>query len=70
MPWEHFHTLGNIAVFSQRQSEPAAEASACCAPSTPRGKPVFPLSRRLPAAERDEAMIEKTYNVLFSCTGN
>ena len=29
--WEHFHTLGDIPVFSQRQGEPAAEASACCA---------------------------------------
>ncbi|HEX6705830.1 MAG TPA: ArsI/CadI family heavy metal resistance metalloenzyme [Albitalea sp.] len=38
--WEHFHTLGDIPVFSQRQSEPAVQASACCAPSTPRGKPV------------------------------
>jgi hypothetical protein len=40
VPWEHFHTLGDIPVFSQRQAEPAAQASACCAPSTPRGKPV------------------------------
>jgi len=38
--WEHFHTLGDIPVFSQRLSDPAAEASACCTPSTPRGKPV------------------------------
>jgi catechol 2,3-dioxygenase-like lactoylglutathione lyase family enzyme len=40
VPWEHFHTLGDIPVFSQHQSEAAAEASACCTPSTPRGKPV------------------------------
>jgi lactoylglutathione lyase len=35
--WEHFHTLGNIPVFSEGQQ--ASAASACCAP-TPRGKPV------------------------------
>jgi catechol-2,3-dioxygenase len=34
--WEHFHTLGNIPVFSERQ-DPAPSASACCAP---RGKPI------------------------------
>ena len=38
--WEHFHTLGDIPVFSQRSSEPAAQASACCASDAPRGKPV------------------------------
>jgi hypothetical protein len=38
--WEHFHTLGDIPVFSQRKSEPAARESACCAPGAPRGKPV------------------------------
>lgn len=52
--WEHFHTLGNIPVFSEgAPSESAAaccvtpvasqstsaEAAACCAPS-PRGKPI------------------------------
>jgi lactoylglutathione lyase len=38
--WEHFHTLGDIPVFSeQRKAAPsrAAESSGCCAP---RGKPV------------------------------
>ena len=34
--WEHFHTLADIPVFSEKQAEPVA-ASACCAP---RGKPV------------------------------
>ena len=34
--WEHFHTLSDIPVFSEK-SQPPAEASACCAP---RGKPV------------------------------
>ena len=38
--WEHFHTLGDIPVFTQREAAPAAEASACCAPSAPRGKPI------------------------------
>lgn len=31
--WEHFHSLGNIPVFSEGQSEAAAaEGAACCAP--------------------------------------
>jgi catechol 2,3-dioxygenase-like lactoylglutathione lyase family enzyme len=34
--WEHFHTLGDIPVFSQKASS-QPEAAACC---TPRGKPV------------------------------
>ncbi|HNW65469.1 MAG TPA: ArsI/CadI family heavy metal resistance metalloenzyme [Piscinibacter sp.] len=49
--WEHFHTLGNIPVFSEGQATDAASAcctptattvaepSACCAPA-PRGKPI------------------------------
>jgi lactoylglutathione lyase len=36
--WEHFHTLANIPVFSERKNE-AGSSSACCAPTT-RGKPV------------------------------
>ena len=40
VPWEQFHTLGDIPVFSQRQSQPAADTSACCASDSPRGKPV------------------------------
>lgn len=38
--WEHFHTLGDIPVFSEKSdgaTSPAPEAGACCAP---RGKPV------------------------------
>ncbi len=44
--WEHFHTLGDIPVFSQKEAAspaapspaaPGPAASACCAP---RGKPV------------------------------
>jgi catechol 2,3-dioxygenase-like lactoylglutathione lyase family enzyme len=37
--WEHFHTLGDIPVFSQPSATPATQASACCAPA-PSGKPV------------------------------
>lgn len=32
IPWEHFHTLGNIPVFNE--SNQPASGSACCAPST------------------------------------
>ena len=41
--WEHFHTLDNIPVFSEAKPEAAAitsEASACCAATAPRGKPI------------------------------
>jgi len=42
--WEHFHTLGDIPVFSQGQGQGQGhgitQKSACCAPSTSRGKPV------------------------------
>jgi lactoylglutathione lyase len=34
--WEQFHTLANIAVFSERKAEPT---EACCA-AAPKGKPV------------------------------
>jgi len=37
--WEHFHTLGDIPVFSESAPAAQAQASACCAP-TSRGKPV------------------------------
>ena len=37
--WEHFHTLDNIPVFSEKAAA-GAEASACCAADAPRGKPV------------------------------
>lgn len=30
--WEHFHTLGNIPVFSDSQASTAESNSACCAP--------------------------------------
>jgi lactoylglutathione lyase len=38
--WEHFHTLGNIPVFSEAKAGDAVEAGACCATPAPRGKPV------------------------------
>ncbi|MEI7446873.1 MAG: ArsI/CadI family heavy metal resistance metalloenzyme [Burkholderiales bacterium] len=39
--WEHFHTLGDIPVFSEKAPVAApAEASACCAPKAPRGRPL------------------------------
>jgi len=39
--WEHFHSLGNIPVFSESKQEAAAtDGSACCATSAPGGKPV------------------------------
>jgi catechol 2,3-dioxygenase-like lactoylglutathione lyase family enzyme len=38
--WEHFHTLNNIPVFSEEKSEVKTEASACCAPRAPQGRPV------------------------------
>ena len=38
--WEHFHTLDSIPVFGESTKTADARATACCAPSTPRGKPV------------------------------
>ncbi len=35
--WEHFHSLGNVPVFSEGKPETAAEGAVCCAP---RGKPI------------------------------
>ena len=37
--WEHFHTLGDIPIFNERASEPAAGA-ACCAAVEPGGRTV------------------------------
>lgn len=36
--WEHFHTLGDIPVFSQASAGDST-AAACCTPA-PRGKPI------------------------------
>jgi hypothetical protein len=36
IPWEHFHTLGNIAVFNEPQQ--ATKEGVCCTPV--RGKPL------------------------------
>jgi lactoylglutathione lyase len=38
--WEQFHTLASIPLFSEREPEVQAAASACCTTSAPRGKPV------------------------------
>lgn len=39
--WEQFHTLGDVPVYGEsRQIEAGGEASACCAPRAPKGKPV------------------------------
>ncbi len=38
--WEQFHTLGNVPVFSEAQTEPTAQATGCCATAAPRGKAV------------------------------
>ena len=38
--WEHFHTLANIPVFSETKAAPSADAAACCATPSARGKPV------------------------------
>ena len=38
--WEHFHTLGSIPLFNEAPKIDAPAAAACCATSTPRGKPV------------------------------
>jgi len=37
--WEHFHTLGNIPVFSETPASGASEGT-CCTTATPRGKPL------------------------------
>ena len=38
--WEHFHTLDDIPVFSERPAPAASEAkSACCTPKAPSGRP-------------------------------
>jgi len=47
VPWEHFHTLGDIPVFgsgslssAKPSSMPAPSESACCSLAASRGKPV------------------------------
>lgn len=54
--WEHFHTLGNIPVFREKQDEPATgaccapiatathEASSCCAPAKSGAAACFDVS--------------------------
>jgi catechol 2,3-dioxygenase-like lactoylglutathione lyase family enzyme len=40
--WEHFHTLADIPMFSERAAPLASSDSACCAsaPDAPKGKPL------------------------------
>lgn len=38
LAWEHFHTLADVPVFSEKPR--AGDASACCAGSARRGEPV------------------------------
>jgi len=38
--WEQFHTLGTIPVFSEATQKGQEQASACCAGSAPKGRPV------------------------------
>ena len=39
IPWEHFHTLGDIPVFSEG-AKSATEAAACCVTPVSRGRPI------------------------------
>jgi lactoylglutathione lyase len=43
--WEHFHTLADIPVFSERVKD-AADASACCATAPRNGKPVVVAAKQ------------------------
>jgi lactoylglutathione lyase len=38
--WEQFHTLGDIATFSDTAAAAPEASSACCAGSAPRGRPL------------------------------
>jgi len=38
--WEHFHTLANIPVFSEKAAPDGEPAKACCEPGSVRGQPV------------------------------
>ena len=38
--WEQFHTLADIPVFSEAAKAAPEAESPCCAPATPRGKPI------------------------------
>ena len=40
--WEHFHTLGDIPVFNEKEAPGTAsgDAPACCTPRAPAGKPL------------------------------
>jgi catechol 2,3-dioxygenase-like lactoylglutathione lyase family enzyme len=48
--WEHFHTLGDIPVFSDGQAGSEGQASACCAPAAPAATASAPAARGKPLA--------------------
>ena len=48
--WEHFHTLGDIPVFSEKAAK-VDDAAACCAGAAPRGKPLAVGVVAAPAAK-------------------
>jgi hypothetical protein len=49
IPWEHFHTLGDIPVFNE-SSQPA-DGSACCAPAKAPAKSAAPCCAPAPTAK-------------------
>ena len=69
--WEHFHTLDSIPTFSQTSARSAERDRRLLRQRRPRaaGRSPFRSSRFRPAAE-GSFMANKTYNVLFVCTGN
>ncbi len=46
--WEHFHTLGDIPVFSEGKASSTGQASACCAPAAPAATAAAPAARGKP----------------------
>jgi arsenate reductase len=63
--WEHFHTLADIPVFSEKAPQ-ADAANACCAPAS-RGKVDIAVK---PAASCCRGRRAMTTNVLILCTRN
>ena len=67
--WEHFHTLGNIPVFSEKKAEPDADRLLRDAAQGQAGR----HRRSRPSPDRpaaEDRMDQAPYNVLFICTGN
>jgi lactoylglutathione lyase len=48
--WEHFHTLGDIPVFSDGKAGSTGQTSACCAPAAPATTAAAPAARGKPLA--------------------